>query len=208
MTVGLTGGIASGKTAVADRFAALGVPVLDTDLISREVVAAGSPGLEAIQSRFGNQVLLEDGSLDRAALRSLIFEDHAARKDLEDITHPLILAKLAEQSAEEDGPYQIHVIPLLVETGLQDKVNRVLLVDCPVEMQLTRLQSRDGLSASAARLIINSQADREARQAIADDILTNDARPDQLVVLVDRLHTYYQQLAKQGNRDAAGLRLP
>jgi len=208
MTVGLTGGIASGKSAVADRFAELGVPVLDTDLIAREVVAAGTPGLAAIRRRFGDRVLRADGNLDRAALRELIFEDHAARKDLEHITHPLILAALAERSAIAGGSYQVHVIPLLAEIGMQEQVDRVLLVDCPVETQLTRLQLRDGLSASAAQLIIDSQADRRTRLAIANDVLTNDAHRDQLAGLVDKLHAFYQGLVEQGKRDAKGLRLP
>jgi dephospho-CoA kinase len=173
MTVGLTGGIASGKSAVADRFADLGVPVLDTDLLAREVVAVGKPGLAAIRKRFGDRVLQADGSLDRAG-----------------------------------GLYQVHVIPLLAEIGMQEQVDRVLLVDCPVETQLSRLQLRDGLSASAAQLIIDSQADRRTRLTIADDVLTNDAHRDQLAGLVDKLHAFYLGLVKQGKRDAKGLRLP
>jgi dephospho-CoA kinase len=208
MTVGLTGGIASGKSAGADRFADLGVPVLDTDLLAREVVAAGKPGLAAIRKRFGDRVLQADGSLDRTALRELVFKDPEARRDLEHITHPLILEALAERSTIAGGLYQVHVIPLLAEIGMQEQVDRVLLVDCPVETQLSRLQLRDGLSASAAQLIIDSQADRRTRLTIADDVLTNDAHRDQLAGLVDKLHAFYLGLVKQGKRDAKGLRLP
>jgi dephospho-CoA kinase len=208
MTVGLTGGIASGKSAVADRFADLGVPVLDTDLLAREVVAVGKPGLAAIRKRFGDRVLQADGSLDRTALRELVFKDPEARRDLEHITHPLILEALAERSTIAGGLYQVHVIPLLAEIGMQEQVDRVLLVDCPVETQLSRLQLRDGLSASAAQLIIDSQADRRTRLTIADDVLTNDAHRDQLAGLVDKLHAFYLGLVKQGKRDAKGLRLP
>lgn len=208
MTVGLTGGIASGKSAVADRFADLGVPVLDTDLLAREVVAVGKPGLAAIRKRFGDRVLQADGSLDRTAIRELVFKDPEARRDLEHITHPLILEALAERSAIAGGLYQVHVIPLLAEIGMQEQVDRVLLVDCPVETQLSRLQLRDGLSASAAQLIIDSQADRRTRLTIADDVLTNDAHRDQLAGLVDKLHAFYLGLVKQGKRDAKGLRLP
>jgi dephospho-CoA kinase len=208
MIVGLTGGVASGKSAVADLFADLGVPVLDTDMISREIVVAGSKGLAQIRKRFGDSIINNDGTLDRPTLRQLVFADPAAREDLEAITHPLIAAELTRQSDLASGPYQIHVIPLLVETGMQDRVDRVLLVDCPLELQLARLESRDQISRSAAKLIIDAQTDRRARLAIADDVLINDAQRDELPRLVSKLHDYYQQLAKQGTMDATGLRLP
>ena len=208
MIVGLTGGVASGKSAVADLFTELGVPVLDTDRISREVVTEGSKGLTQIRKRFGDSILCSDGSLDRSALRQLVFSDPGARKDLEAITHPLIIEELARQSELANGPYQIHVIPLLVETGMQDGVDRVLLVDCPVELQLARLRSRDKVSGQDAQGIIDAQTDRRARLAIADDVLTNDARRDDLPGLVGQLHDHYRQLARTGITDAAGLRLP
>lgn len=208
MIVGLTGGVASGKSAVADLFADLGVPVLDTDMISREIVVAGSKGLAQIRKRFGDSIINNDGTLDRPTLRQLVFADPAAREDLEAITHPLIAAELTRQSDLASGPYQIHVIPLLVETGMQDRMDRVLLVDCPLELQLARLESRDQISRSAAKLIIDAQTDRRARLAIADDVLINDAQRDELPGLVSKLHDYYQQLAKQGTMDATGLRLP
>ena len=208
MIVGLTGGVASGKSAVADLFAELGVPVLDTDKISREIVAAGSKGLSQIRERFGDDILCNDGTLDRPALRDRIFSDPNAREDLEKITHPLIIEELARQSETANGPYQVHVIPLLVETGLQDRVARVLLVDCPVELQLTRLQSRDEISDSVAQRIIDAQSNRGARLAVADDVLVNDGRRDELPGLVGQLDDYYRQLIKQGKTDAVGLRLP
>jgi dephospho-CoA kinase len=208
MIVGLTGGVASGKTAVADLFAELSVPVLDTDRISREIVTEGSKGLAQIRKRFGDGILCGDGSLDRPALRQLVFSDPGARMDLEMITHPLIIEELARQSELAKGPYQIHVIPLMVETGMQDDVDRVLLVDCPVELQLARLRSRDKVSGQVAQRIIDAQTDRQARRAIADDVLTNDARRDELPGLVGQLHDFYRQLARQGKTDGAGLRLP
>jgi dephospho-CoA kinase len=208
MIVGLTGGVASGKSAVSDLFAKLGVPVLDTDRISREIVLAGSQGLVQVRERFGDSILSSDGSLDRQALRELVFSDTRARKDLEAITHPLIIEELARQSELAGGPYQVHVIPLLVETGMQDRVDRVLLVDSPVELQLARLRSRDKASGQSAQRIIDAQSDRRARLAIADDVLVNDARRDELPGLVGRLDDYYRRLVREGKTDAAGLRLP
>jgi len=208
MIVGLSGGVASGKSAVADLFADLGVPVLDTDTISREIVVAGSKGLSQIRKRFGDGIISGDGTLDRTALRQLVFADPAAREDLEAITHPLITAELARQSELASGPYQVHVIPLLVETGMQNLVDRVLLVDCPVELQLARLKSRDQLPGSEAQLMIDAQTDRRSRLAVADDVLTNDAQLDELPELVSRLHDYYRRLAGEVTMDAKGLRLP
>jgi dephospho-CoA kinase len=197
LRVGLTGGIASGKSTVARLFEALGVPVIDTDVLAREVVAPGSPVLAQIAARFGAGVLTPEGALDRAALRSVIFSDPAARADLERLTHPAIRALLAERSAAAGGEYQIHVIPLLIETGGQNRVDRVLVVDSSEELQIRRLQARDGSSLEQARAILAAQASRAARLAAADDVIENNG---DLHVLRDRvaaLHLSYQQRARQ-----------
>jgi dephospho-CoA kinase len=196
--VGLTGGIASGKTTVARLFEALGVPVIDTDQLAREVVAPGQPLLARIAERFGKAILAPDGSLDRAALRSIVFADPAARAALEQMTHPAIQALLEQRSAAAGGPYQIHVIPLLVETGAQRKrVGRVLVVDCSEELQIRRLQARDGSTLEQARNILAAQVSREARLAVADDIIVNEGELGPLRDRVAALHPRYLQLARQ-----------
>ena len=208
MIVGLTGGVASGKSTVADEFGALGVPVLDTDIIARQVVAPGSAGLRQIEAAFGGEVLSRDGGLDRARLRALVFADAEARQTLESITHPLIRQELARQAADAVGAYQIHVIPLLVEAGLQGQVDRVLLVDCPVALQIERLRARDRETDESARRILAAQASREARLSAADDVLVNDGDPSALVEAVARLDRFYRRLAAGGDFGAPGRRLP
>ncbi len=196
--VGLTGGIASGKTTVARLFEALGVPVIDTDQLAREVVAPGQPLLARIAERFGNAILAPDGSLDRGALRSIVFAAPAARADLEQMTHPAIQALLEQRSTAAGGAYQVHVIPLLVETGAQRKrVDRVLVVDCSEELQIRRLQARDGSTLEQARSILAAQVSREARLAVADDIIVNEGDLEPLRDQVAALHTRYLQLARQ-----------
>jgi dephospho-CoA kinase len=195
--VGLTGGIASGKSTVARLFEALGVPVIDTDVLAREVVAPGQPLLAQIAERFGTGVLAADGSLDRRALRALVFADPAARADLERLTHPAIRVLLEQRSAAARGDYQIHVIPLLVETGGRVRVERVLVVDCSEELQIRRLQARDGSTLEQAREILASQASRTTRLAAADDVIENTG---DLATVRDRvavLHLSYRQLARQ-----------
>jgi dephospho-CoA kinase len=195
--VGLTGGIASGKSTVARLFEALCVPVIDTDVLAREVVAPGQPLLAQIAERFGTGVLAADGSLDRRALRALVFADPAARADLERLTHPAIRVLLEQRSAAARGDYQIHVIPLLVETGGRVRVERVLVVDCSEELQIRRLQARDGSTLEQAREILASQASRTARLAAADDVIENTG---DLATVRDRvavLHLSYRQLARQ-----------
>jgi dephospho-CoA kinase len=193
--VGLTGGIASGKSTVADLFAARGVTVLDTDLIARQVVEPGQPALGQVVEAFGPGVLDSDGSLDRPALRARVFSDPAARRRLEGILHPAIRAELARQSVAAGGEYQVLVIPLLVEGGRVDTVDRVLVVDCPVETQLERLTARDGETTESALKIIASQASREARLAAADDVIENAGRPEELAAQVASLDAKYRQLA-------------
>jgi len=195
LRIGLTGGIASGKSTVADLFAQLGVPVLDTDLIARQIVEPAQPTLARVVEAFGPGVLGPDGRLDRPALRARVFSDPAARRRLEEILHPAIRAELARQSATAGGVYQVLVIPLLVEGGQVDTVDRVLVVDCPVETQLERLTARDGETAESALKIIASQASREARLAAADDVVVNAGRPEDLATQVASLDSRYRSLA-------------
>jgi dephospho-CoA kinase len=195
LRIGLTGGIASGKSTVADLFAERGIPVLDTDRIAREVVEPGQPALAAVVKAFGSGILGPDGRLDRPALRARVFSDPAARSKLEAILHPAIRAELGRQSARAGGPYQVLVIPLLVEGGRIDSVDRVLVVDCPVEAQLHRLQARDGETAESARKIIDSQAAREVRLAAADDVIVNAGETDELAAQVAALDAQYRSLA-------------
>ncbi len=194
--VGLTGGIASGKSTVARLFEALGVPVIDTDLLAREVVAPGEPLLAQISARFGAGVLGADGSLDRAALRQIVFADPAARADLEQLTHPAIRARLEARSAVLGGPYQLLVIPLLVETAGRTPVDRVLVVDCSEALQIRRLQARDGTTLEQARQILAAQATREARLAMANDVIVNEGDLGEVRDRVASLHATYVKLAR------------
>lgn len=195
LRVGLTGGVASGKTAVADAFAALGVPVLDADAIAREVVAPGRPALAGIVDAFGPGVLDALGALDRRALRERIFRDPDARRRLESLLHPAIWQELDRQSAAAGGAYQVLVIPLLVETGATGAVDRVLVVDCPVETQLARLAERDGETEAAGRAMLAAQATRAARLAAAHDVLVNDGTLEELRHKVAALDRSYRALA-------------
>jgi dephospho-CoA kinase len=196
LRIGLTGGIASGKSTVARRFVELGVPVIDADAAARAVVAPGKPGLAAVSERFGARVLAENGELDRRALRDLIFEDPGLRRDLETILHPLIRADM-EQSAESAvGPYVVLDIPLLVEGGSRDRVDRILVVDVDETMQLQRVMVRDGCTEQQARAILASQASRSARLAAADDVLLNTGTVTDLRQAVDHLHERYLRLAE------------
>ena len=196
-TVALTGGIASGKSSAATEFARLGVPVIDTDEIARSVVEPGRPALDAIVKRFGKNVLDETGQLDRKQLRQRIFADSAEKQALETILHPAIRAEQLRRSATAGGHYQLHVIPLLAETGTQDRYDRVLLVDCSPETQLQRLITRDGISHELATQMIAAQATREQRRVIADDVINNDGDPAHLAYEVARLHRHYlKDLAK------------
>lgn len=195
MLIALTGGIASGKSAVAEVFAAKGVPVLDTDQIARDVVEPGTPGLAKIVAEFGTGVLDSSGRLDRARMRALVFADPAKRLRLEAITHPAIREELARRSHEADALYQIHVIPLLVESGRANTYDRVLVVDVPEAEQLRRLQSRDGTDESTGRNILAAQVSREARLSVADDVIVNTGSLEDLRRFVDTLHENYELLA-------------
>jgi dephospho-CoA kinase len=200
LRVGLTGGIASGKSTVADMFAELGVPVIDTDVIAREVVAPGQPALDEIQERFGEHVIDAAGNLDRGAMRKLIFADDSARLDLEAILHPRIGEETQRQADAAAGPYQIIVVPLLTTSRLIEFVDRVLVVDCDEDTQLQRLLARDEETVEQARRILKTQSAREDRLAIADDVVSNDGSLRQLRKAVSRLDRYYRRLARRQDR--------
>ncbi len=194
--VGLTGGIASGKSTVAERFAARGVTVLDADQVARDVVEPGQPALDEVIHAFGPGILGPDGRLDRRTLRQIVFADPERRRRLEAILHPAIRAAMASRAAAAPGPYQIHMIPLLVEGRGRDGLDRVLVVDCPAEVQLQRLMTRDAESAAQARSIIAAQADRDTRLRAADDVIRNDGPPEALDRQVEVLHRLYLSLAR------------
>jgi dephospho-CoA kinase len=200
--VGLTGGIASGKSAVADAFARRGVPIVDTDAIARDVVEPGRPALAEVVRAFGPGVLDADGRLDRRALRTLVFAQPDLRRRLEAILHPAIRAEMHARADAAAGPYVVVAIPLLVENGLQAQVDRVLVVDCPPEVQLARLLARDGETPEGARRILAAQASREARLAAADDVLVNDGSLADLDARVGTLHRDY--LARAAGSAAPG----
>src|SRR3984893_8506056 len=195
--VGLTGGIASGKSTAAKFFGALGVPILDSDQVARDVVEPGQPPLERLVQRFGASILTPDGHLDRPALRDIIFSDPKARADLEELTHPAIGAAMEARSASAGGPYQILVIPLLVEKNLRSNVDRVLVVDCEEQLQIRRLRARDGGTIEQAQAILNAQAPRSARLKAADDVIRNYADMSAIREQVASLHTRYLELAQQ-----------
>jgi dephospho-CoA kinase len=196
--VALTGGIASGKSAVSAAFARHGVPILDADVIAREVVEPGQPALAAVVAAFGAEILGPDGRLDRTALRALIFARPEARRQLEAILHPAIRRAFAAASAVAVGPYQVHAIPLLAESGRAREYDRVLVVDCPREMQVQRLLSRDQETPERAEAILAAQATREARLAIATEVITNTGTLDDLEAAVAVLHKQYLAAAAHG----------
>lgn len=196
LLIALTGGIASGKTAVAELFAKLGVPVLDTDQIARDVVAPGMPALDQLVAEFGREILDTDGQLDRARMRERVFTDPAQRRRLEAITHPAIREELALRSAAAGGDYQVHVIPLLVETGRAELYDRVLVVDCPEDAQIQRLMARDGTSRAQAEEILGAQVSREERLNAAHDVIENTGTLADLERFVHTLHRNYVLLAQ------------
>ena len=195
--VGLTGGIASGKSTAAKFFGALGVPILDSDQIARDVVEPGQPPLGRLVERFGPSILTPDGHLDRPALREIVFSDPMARADLEALTHPAIGAAMEARSAAAGGPYQILIIPLLVEKNLSAHVDRVLVIDCEEQLQLKRLRAREGSTLEQARSILNAQASRAARLKAADDVIHNDTDMNAVREQVAALHARYLDLAQQ-----------
>ncbi|HEX4909655.1 MAG TPA: dephospho-CoA kinase [Permianibacter sp.] len=192
----LTGGIASGKTTVSDRFAKLGVPVIDADIAARKVVEPGSPGLEGLVQLCGASILQADGQLDRRALRARVFADDILRQRVNALLHPLISQWMQEQAATRPAPYQLFVIPLLAETGQAQDYDRVLLVQADLTTRRQRLMARDRISAEQANAILAAQADDGQRTAIADDVVYNNADEQSLVQQVESLHRRYLQLAE------------
>jgi dephospho-CoA kinase len=192
--IALTGGIASGKSTVARLFTTLGAVLIDTDVIARDIVAPPSPVLEQIVARFGPDVRQPDGTLDRAALRRIVFADDTARRDLEAMTHPAIRAETERRCASAGGPYQLVAIPLLVVSGAAADYERVLLVDASEATQLARLMLRDGITRDTAERMLAAQATRAARRAVADDIIDNDGDLAQLAPQVEALHWRYLEL--------------
>ena len=191
LRIGLTGGIASGKSTVAGMFADLGVPVIDTDVIAREVVRPGEPALAEIREAFGAGVIAADGTLDRPAMRAIVFGDDAARRRLESILHPRIGRATRKQADAAGGTYQVIVVPLLVESSLREFVDRVLVVDCDEEIQVARLLARDAESEDQARRMLAAQSSRAERLAIADDVVSNDGDLDGTREQVLALHQRY-----------------
>jgi dephospho-CoA kinase len=200
--IGLTGGIASGKSTVGGLFAALGVPVIDTDQIAHELVAPGTPLLARVISHFGAQLLTPSGELDRRALRERVFAQAADRAALEALMHPAIMAELQRRAQAAAGAYQIWVIPLLVEHDLGATVDRVLLVDCAEDLQLRRVQVRDGVTLAQAQAVLAAQASRAARLAMADDVIVNEGDLERVRDQVETLHTRYSTLARETPRQA------
>jgi dephospho-CoA kinase len=198
LVIALTGGIAAGKTQVSDRFAARGVPVIDTDQLAREVIAPGTEGLAAVRSTFGEAIMNADGTVNRQALSEQIeqiFSDADARRKLEAITHPRIRARVSAALRELEAPYALVVIPLLAETGWQDLADRVLVVDAPASLQRARLMQREQIDADQAARRLASQASREQRLAIADEVIDNTATPEALDDAVSALDRQYRAIA-------------
>ena len=196
-TVALTGGIASGKTLISDEFASLGVPVIDTDVIAHEIVEPGQPALQEIEKAFGSGVIDSNRRLKRSELRALIFSNPDAREKLESILHPRIRAEAGKTIAKVNFAYCILVIPLLAESGAYPNVDRVLVVDVEPEIQISRLMARDNSSREQAGQALASQASREQRLKIANDVLDNSGSPEQARDEVARLNLKYLRLAKR-----------
>ena len=197
LKVGLTGGIASGKTTVANLFGKLGVPLIDTDVIARQVVLPGEPGLARITETFGSDVLNTDGTLNRSALRTRVFNDQKQREQLEAILHPLIRQTTLQASETLNGPYCLIVVPLMFESGFNECVDRVLAVVTPPDEQLRRLMLRDKSDEAEALRIINSQLNHDKRMSAADDLIHNSGEPAELVHQVEVLHENYLKLSMQ-----------
>lgn len=191
-SVGLTGGIGSGKTTVANLFAARGASVIDTDEIAHQLTRPGGIAIPAIAAQFGSDFIASTGALDRTRMRDLVFADPLQKKRLEAILHPLIRAECERAAAAAHGPYLLFVVPLLVESGnWRQRVSRILVIDCPEQQQIIRVMDRNGLSEAQVRAIMASQASREERLAAADDVVLNDGKLETLEPQVERLHALY-----------------
>ncbi len=195
--IGLTGGIACGKTTASDFFSDQGIEIIDADLVSREVVEPGQPALQAIVDLFGSAILDQDGRLDRQMMRNLVFADRDKRKQLEAILHPVIRSRLAELLDASHGPYVIFSVPLLIESGLQARADRVLVIDVEPQIQLKRLTDRDGINLQQAQAMIDAQLPRLERNQAADDLLDNSTTLDHFLTQLKRKHTEYIALSKQ-----------
>lgn len=191
--VGIAGGIGSGKTAASERFAALGIAVLDADVEARRVVVPGEPALAAIAERFGEQILRQDGTLDRSALRERVFQAAAERQWLERLLHPRINQRIADGLQRAESAYAVLVNPLM--RARDPRANRILAIDAPETLQVRRTMARDGSTEAAARAILASQTDRATRLGFADDVIVNDGTLAALRAAVDRLHRRYLKLA-------------
>ncbi len=195
--VGLTGGIGSGKTTVANLFHDLGVQSVDADLVAREVVMPGEPALAAIVEHFGSGILQHDGQLDRAILRAKIFADEAEKHWLNQLLHPLIRQRLLQQLQQCSSSYALLIAPLLLENKLQSYTDRVLVVDVPEELQLSRTMQRDQVPVEQVQNILNSQITRQERLRLADDVLLNTVPLFELQPQIQQLHSSYQQFAEE-----------
>ncbi|OOE90160.1 dephospho-CoA kinase [Salinivibrio sharmensis] len=201
VVVGLTGGIGSGKTTVANRFAAKGIDIIDADVIAREVVAPGSDGLAAIVGRFGTPALTPDGSLDRAWLRERVFSHPNDKQWLDNLLHPMIRQRMIQACAQASSAYCLLVVPLLVENNLMSLAQRVLVVDVDEQTQIARTLARDHVSEQQVHAILAAQASRAQRLAVADDVIDNTQTEVELDRQVDALHHTYLTLATQANAD-------
>lgn len=195
-SVGLTGGIGSGKSTVADMFAARGAAVIDTDRIAHELTAPGGSAIPAIRARFGDTFMTSNGAMDREKMRRLVFADSVAKADLESILHPLIRIETERAASQAKGAYLMFVVPLLIESGTWRRtISRLLVVDCPEPLQVRRVINRNGLSEAQILAIMAAQATRQQRLEAADDVILNDGDVSAIVPQIDRLHTLYTSLA-------------
>lgn len=208
LVIGLTGGIGSGKSAAAKAFERLGVPRIDADRVARELVQPQQPALAQIIEEFGEKAGTLETGLDRQYMRQYVFSDDGARKRLEQILHPAIRAKMFQQALAQESHYVILEIPLLVENGLQDRVDRVLLVDCTVATQIQRVSRRDNENPNTIRALIAAQASREQRLAVAHDVILNEHSLDVLEECVTVLHDAYQKLDQSTVSQYPPIRLP
>ena len=196
LVIGVTGGIGSGKTAATDRFREQGITIVDADLAARIIVEPGTIALEKIREHFGSQMITPEGTLDRKALRKVVFADPEQRKWLEQLTHPLIGQEILRQIQASRSPYTILVSPLLFESGQYRLATRTLVIDVPVDLQISRTLNRDDTDAEGVKAIIAAQIERNARIAKADDLICNDQDLSHLYREVDKLHSQYLTLAK------------
>ena len=196
LIIGLTGGIGSGKSVASDKFASLGITVVDADVASRTVVEPGKPALQEIESHFGSEIITEDGQLDRAKLREIIASDAEERKWLESVLHPRIGEQIAKEISESTSPYTLFVAPLLLETNSQEMCARVVVVDVPNDIQVERTAKRDKVPTDQVEQMVSAQMEREKRLEKADDVLLNTSTIEELEKKVEQLHEMYLQMVE------------